>query len=108
MRIPRRILIVALALTAALAPAQTAQMPAKPASQPTVAQKIAADKDLLDLNTAKLEDLKKLPGIGDAYAQRIIAARPYTEKNQLISRGILPAAAYDKIKDQIIAHRQKK
>jgi competence protein ComEA len=105
MRIPRHILIVALALTAALASAQTAQTPA---AQPPVAQKIAAGKNLLDLNTANLEDLKKLPGIGDAYAQRIIAGRPYTEKNQLVGRGILPVASYDKIKDQIIAHRQKK
>jgi hypothetical protein len=45
--------------------------------------------------------------MGDAYVQRIIAGRPYTAKNQLTTRGILPAPAYEAIKDQIIAHRPK-
>jgi hypothetical protein len=45
--------------------------------------------------------------MGDAYVSRIIAGRPYTAKNQLTTRGILPAAAYEAIKDQIIAHRPK-
>ena len=45
--------------------------------------------------------------MGDQYVQRIIAGRPYTAKNQLTTRGILPQSAYEKIKDQIIAHRPK-
>ena len=73
----------------------------------TIAQKIAASKDLLDINTATPAQLKALRGMGDAYAQRVIAGRPYTAKNQLTTRGILPAAAYEAIKDQIIAHRPK-
>ncbi len=79
-----------------------------PPAQPTVAQKIAADANKLDLNTATAEQLKALPGIGDAYARRIIDGRPYTAKNQLTTRGILPTEAYEKIKDQVIAHRVKK
>jgi DNA uptake protein ComE-like DNA-binding protein len=75
--------------------------------QQTIAQKIAASKDLLDINTATPAQLKALPGMGDAYVSRIIAGRPYTAKNQLTTRGILPAAAYEAIKDQIIAHRPK-
>jgi competence protein ComEA len=59
----------------------------------------------LDLNTATADQLKSLPGIGDAYAKRIIDGRPYTAKNQLTSRGILPQKTYDTIKDKIIAHR---
>jgi len=74
----------------------------------TIAQKISASKDLLDINTATPEQLKALPGMGDAYAQRIIAGRPYTAKNQLTQRGILPASAYEKIKPLIVAHRPKK
>ena len=91
-------------LAVRLITAQTAQ-PASP--NQTIAEKIAASKDLLDINTATPAQLKALPGIGDAYTARIIAGRPYTAKNQIVTRGIVPQATYDKVKDQIIAHRPK-
>jgi competence protein ComEA len=62
----------------------------------------------LDINTATPDQLKAFPGIGDAYSKRIIDGRPYTGKNQLLTKGILPAATYNKIKDQIIASHPKK
>jgi DNA uptake protein ComE-like DNA-binding protein len=80
-------------------------IPAAP--QRTVAEKIAASKELLDINTATAAQLKALPGMGDAYVQRVIAGRPYSAKNQLTTRGILPAAEYEQIKGMIIAHRPK-
>jgi competence protein ComEA len=64
--------------------------------------------DKLDINTATPDQLKAFPGIGDAYSKRIIDGRPYTAKNQLVTRGILPQATYNKIKDQIIASKPKK
>ncbi len=96
-----------LALVLATAPTTHAASQTTPAPQQSIAEKIAASKDLLDINTATPEQLKALPGMGDAYVARIVAGRPYTAKNQLTTRGILPAAEYEKIRDQIIAHRPK-
>jgi competence protein ComEA len=85
-----------------------AKIPPPGNAQQTIAQKIAASKDLMDINTATASQLKTLPGMGDAYVARIIAGRPYTAKNQLVQRGILPQNVYAGISGQIIAHRPKK
>ncbi len=58
---------------------------------------------LLDINSASKEELGKLPGIGQAYSQKIVDGRPYAKKNQLVSKKILPQTTYDKIKSMIIA-----
>jgi len=44
-----------------------------------------------------------LPGIGDAYSKKIVAGRPYQRKDQLVSKGIIPQATYDKIQDLVVA-----
>jgi competence protein ComEA len=62
----------------------------------------------VDINTATADQLKSLPGMGDVYARRIIAGRPYHSKDQLVSKGILPRSVYDNIKNNLIAHQIKK
>ncbi len=63
---------------------------------------------LLDINSATASELKSLPGIGDAYSQKIVNGRPYSRKDQLVSKKIIPQATYDKIKDMIIAKQSSK
>ena len=98
----RRKLLVA-ALLFAVAPVFNVAQTPKPAAATT--KSTAAP---LDINTATPDQLKAIPGIGDAYSKRIIDGRPYTAKNQLVTRGVLPQGVYDKIKDQIVASHPKK
>ena len=81
--------------------AQAKKEPAKTEKKEEKKEEKKAAK--LDLNTALEADLKALPGIGDAYAKKIMDGRLYKRKDELVSKKILPKATYDKVKDDIIA-----
>jgi len=80
------------------------QSTARQAAAPAPGQ---AQTNLVDINSATLDQLKALPGIGDTYAQKIVNGRPYAKKTDLVQKKIIPQATYKKISPMIIAKQAK-
>src|SRR5215467_13984906 len=92
------LITISLAAGSALAQGKDTATKANPPAAST--QKKA---ELIDINSASKQELMTLPGIGDAYSQKIIENRPYKGKNDLVQKNIIPQATYDKISGQIVA-----
>jgi len=103
------VILAALLSFAIMAPAQTgaAKKAADTAKTAKGAAKDAA-KELIDLNSAPVDQLRTLPGIGEAYSKKIVEGRPYRAKTDLVQKNIVPQATYDKIKDMVIAKQPGK
>lgn len=61
----------------------------------------------VDINHASEAELLKVPGMTVSWAGRILRFRPYRTKQDMLDRGVLPSDVYDRIKDYVIAHREK-
>jgi len=79
----------------------TPQAPTAKSAKPATAK-----ATLMDINSASLDELKSLPGIGDKYAQKIVDGRPYRAKDELKDKKIIPGATYTKIRAMIIAKQK--
>ena len=102
------LLAVALPLNAQTKSKSTPKAQAPAAKSGEAPKAAPAANTLVDLNSATKAQLETLPGIGDAYADKIIAGRPYARKDQLVAKKIIPQATYDKIKNLVIAKQAKK
>lgn len=65
---------------------------------------LAQSKKQLDINTASEEEMVSI-GIEKAAAKKIVEARPYRNKTELVSRQLLTKVQYDKLKDSLIAKK---
>lgn len=81
----------AIAATKAATPAVAASAPQAATPQP------------VDINSAPKSELMKLPGVGAAEAQKIMAGRPFLSKARLVTDNILPMATYEALKGRIVA-----
>jgi competence protein ComEA len=61
---------------------------------------------VVDINSASKGELKKLPGISDADADKIIAGRPYLTKAHLQTHNIISPGVYQGLRQLVVA-RQK-
>ncbi len=108
------LIALALGMCASLSLAEEAQPQKAKQANAAASQKPAAKKskatapkvDPVDINSASKDQLKKLPGVGDAEADKIIAGRPYLSKAHLVTRNIIPAGLYQALRERIVA-RQK-
>jgi DNA uptake protein ComE-like DNA-binding protein len=78
-----------------------------PTQTTPLAYVVPAPVDKVDINTASMDELLRVPGMTRTWAARIIRYRPYRAKNDLLDRGVMPSQVYDRIKDHIVAHRVK-
>jgi DNA uptake protein ComE-like DNA-binding protein len=61
----------------------------------------------IDINHATADELLRVPGMTRSWAGRIVRFRPYRTKQDLLDKGVVNSQVYERIKDYVIAHRDK-
>ena len=74
--------------------------PAKAAPKATVPAKKPKP---VDLNTATVDQLMKVPGVDKALAEKIVMSRPYPTRAYLVTKGVYSQDAYYEVKDFFVA-----
>jgi len=64
-------------------------------------------EERIDINSATVAELVRVPGLTRTWAERIVRFRPYHSKDDLLQRGVVTSQVYDRIKGYVIAHREK-
>jgi DNA uptake protein ComE-like DNA-binding protein len=103
-RLAALLIVLAFVLTS-MSPALAQQPKTAPPAKSDKAG-TAMKKEPLDINSASVDELKTIPGIGDAYAKKIVDGRPYKRKDKLVQKKVVPKGTYDKIKDQVVAKQK--
>jgi DNA uptake protein ComE-like DNA-binding protein len=98
---------LAMALLGALV-AATCLGPSEGLAQPTPAVPKAGDVmqkagKLIDINKASLDDLKKVPGLDESLAKKVIDGRPFKSVDELLSNKILSKDLFAKVKPLLMA-----
>ncbi len=103
----KRSFALPLLLAALLSSSAVAALPVPPAvAAGSDAAKDATKKtELLDLNSASKTELVKLPGVGEAIADKIIAGRPWKSKYDLVVKKVVTRSTYDKFAKLVIARQ---
>ena len=97
----------ALAASPPASPHASMRAPSSPTAASAAAKAAVKAAPPVDVNSADRVQLKRLPGIGDAEAERIVAGRPYRSKADLVTRQVLPAGVFQTIRHQIVAVQKK-
>jgi DNA uptake protein ComE-like DNA-binding protein len=75
-------------------------MPKTSAAAPSTEQRV-------DISHASIAELLRVPGLTRGWAERVVRFRPYRTKQDLFDKGIVSSEVYDRIKNFIIAPRDK-